>query len=223
MIHGVTRPPKPWEGGSRAEFVYRALRDGIAEGHFRPGERILEEEVARSLGVSRTPVREALRRLEARGLVEMAAGRGLVVVELTGQRIAELYAVREVLEGTAARFAAQHASEADIDALRSLVDQLRDVQEHQRAAKINRAFHRAIYEAARNRYLLQPLNELHDAMALLPGTTYSAIGRLESSREEHMKIVGAIAARDADAAEQAARAHIRTAQRLRLEMIARIR
>lgn len=205
---------------SRAELVYRSLRDGIQNGLIKQGERVREEEVAQSLGVSRTPVREALRRLEERGLLEVAPGRGLVVVELTGQRVTELYAVREVLEGTAARFAAQHAAPSEIDTLRRLIEELRQARgDQQKAARINRAFHQGIYDAAHNRYLVQPLNELHDAMSLLPGTTYSAVGRLESSCEEHVAIVSAIARRDAAAAEEAARRHIREAQRLRLTMI----
>jgi DNA-binding GntR family transcriptional regulator len=220
MLRNLARHASAPRTTSRAEFVYRALREAIREGHFRPGERILEEEIAQTLGVSRTPVREALRRLEARGLVETAPGRGMLVVELTGQRVTELYAVREVLEGTAARFAAQHAAPSEIEVLWRLNEELRHVDDQQRAARINRTFHQAIYEAAHNRYLMQPVNEMHDAMALLPGTTYSAKGRLESSREEHVAILNAIAGRDPAAAEEAARRHIRAAQHLRLGMIA---
>ncbi len=220
MLPRIAARHESFRNTSRAEFVYRALCDAIQNGHFQQGERVREEEVAQSLGVSRTPVREALSRLQARGLLELAPGRGLIVVELSKQQITELYAMREVLEGTAARFAAQHAAPSEIDALRRLVDELRSVlDDKQESARLNRIFHQAIYEAAHNRYLMHALNELRDAMALLPGTTYSAEGRTQSSADEHVLILSAIERRNPAAAEEAARQHIREAQRLRLEMI----
>ena len=87
---------------SRSEAVFANLRDAIWEGRFAPGERIPEEEIARSLGVSRTPVREALRRLQERGILTVGAGRTLVVAELSKSQVLELYAMREILEGSAA-------------------------------------------------------------------------------------------------------------------------
>jgi DNA-binding GntR family transcriptional regulator len=224
MIPRNADTPEAFRNTSRAEFVYRSLCEAFERGQFKQGERIREEEVAQSLGVSRTPVREALGRLLARGLLEMAPGRGLVVVELSKQRVTELYAMREVLEGTAARFAAQHASSAEIQALRKLLEELRRVlSDQQESARLNRIFHQAIYEAAHNTYLLHALNELRDAMALLPGTTYSAEGRVQSSVEEHELILSAIERRNAAAAEEAARQHIREAQRLRLELVFAVR
>src|SRR5262249_59308658 len=106
--------PDTLRNTSRSEFVFAALRDAIWDGRFAPGERIPEEEIARSLGVSRTPVREALRRLQERGMLSIGAGRSLVVAELSQQQVLELYAMREILEGSAARFAAQHAHRAEI-------------------------------------------------------------------------------------------------------------
>ena len=108
---------------SRSEFVFASLRDAIWEGRFTRGERIPEEEIARSLGVSRTPVREALRRLQERGMLVVGAGRSLVVAELSKQQVLELYAMREILEGSAARFAAQHANEAEVDMLHRLLEE----------------------------------------------------------------------------------------------------
>src|SRR5882724_11153169 len=83
---------------SRADFVYESLRDAIWDGRIAVGVRIREEEIARNLGVSRTPVREALQRLAQRGLLMFGAGRGLVVAELTHHQVLELYAMREILE-----------------------------------------------------------------------------------------------------------------------------
>src|SRR5437660_4459837 len=109
---------------SRAEFVYESLRDAISDGRIAGGERVREEEVARNLGVSRTPVREALQRLQQRGLLVLGAGRGLVVAQLSQQQVIELYAMREILEGSAARFAARHATPAEIAILYQLQEQM---------------------------------------------------------------------------------------------------
>src|SRR6202000_231315 len=105
---------------SRADFVYDTLRDAIWEGRIGRGERIREEEIARTLGVSRTPVREALQRLQQRGLLVNRLGRGLTVAELGKREVIELYAMREILEGSAARFAAQHAAPPEIAILYGL-------------------------------------------------------------------------------------------------------
>lgn len=219
---GPTEPPADDPGfrnTSRSEYVFRALRDAIQEGRLPQGERLREEEVARRLGVSRTPVREALRRLEARGLVQEAPGRGLVVVELNKRQVIELYAMRKILEGAAARFAAQHASPGEGELLRRLAADCRDAPTPPKMAQSNRAFHRAIYEAAHNRYLLQALSDLSDALALLPSTTFQERGRAQSAYVEHMKITEAIIAHDADAAEAAARDHIAMAEKLRSRML----
>lgn len=201
---------------SRSEFVFASLRDAIWEGRFAPGERIPEEEIAHSLGVSRTPVRDALRRLQERGMLVVGAGRSLVVAELTKQQVLELYAMREILEGSAARFAAQHANEAEIDLLHRVLDELDKHQDDARMlVSLNRRFHRAICEAAHNRYLIATLDGMHDALALLHGNTFRVPSRRSKSDAEHRRIVLAIERRDADEAEKAARDHVRQAQRTR--------
>src|SRR5215467_10273061 len=100
---------------SRADFVYESLRDAIWDGRIGRGVRIREEEIARNLGVSRTPVREALQRLQQRGLLVVGAGRGLVVAELTHLQVVEIYGIREILESSAARFAVKHARDTEIE------------------------------------------------------------------------------------------------------------
>lgn len=206
---------------SRSEFVYASLRDAIWEGRFAPNERIPEEEIARSLGVSRTPVREALRRLQERGLLTVGAGRTLVVAELSKAQVFELYAMREILEGSAARFAAQHASETEIDILQHLLGEFDKHRNDPRAlVSLNRRFHGAICEAAHNRYLIQTLDGMHDSLALLHSNTFRVPNRREQSDAEHRRIVQAIKRRDPDAAEKAAREHVRQAQRTRFAMLA---
>ena len=205
---------------SRSEFVFASLRDAIWEGRFTRGERIPEEEIARSLGVSRTPVREALQRLQERGMLTVGAGRSLVVAELTKQQVLELYAMREILEGSAARFAAQHANDAEIDILHRLLDELDKHRGNSRLLiSLNRRFHGAVCEAAHNRYLIQTLDGMHDALALLHSNTFRVPNRMNESDAEHRRIVLAIEHRDPDAAETAARDHVRQAQRTRFAML----
>lgn len=203
---------------SRADFVYESLRDAIWDGRIARGERLREEEIARNLGVSRTPVREALQRLHQRGLLAFGAGRGLVVAQLSQHQVLQLYAMREILEGSAARFAAQHATETDIAILYRLQNELRNAApDAMLLVMLNRRFHQAIYEAAHNQYLLQTLNMLHDSLALLHSATFRVPSRRRESDEEHRSIVAAIERHDPDAAEKAAREHIRQAQRTRFE------
>jgi DNA-binding GntR family transcriptional regulator len=209
-------------GASRADFVYDTLRGWIHSRKFKVGERVREEAVARALGVSRTPVREALSRLQTRGLLQVSAG-GLIVVELTPQQTMELYALREVLEGAAARSAAQHASPNEIAALYQLNAEFGEaLGEPERQATINKEFHQTIYDAARNRYLMRTLEDLHDTLMLLPSTTFTVAGRAEKAVPEHHRMIEAIERRDADEAEREAREHIRHAQDARFAMRSRL-
>ncbi|HZC54951.1 MAG TPA: GntR family transcriptional regulator [Xanthobacteraceae bacterium] len=204
--------------GSRADFVYQSLRNAIWEGRFAKGERIREEDIAQSLGVSRTPVREALQRLQRRGLLVIRAGRGFAVAQLSNKQIFDLYAVREILEGSAARFAAQHATETEIAVLYQLQKQLaKEGRDLLALVTLNRRFHQHIYEATHNQYLLETLEVLNDSMALLQNLTFQMPSRHGQSDIEHLRIVRAIEKRDQDGAEKAARHHIQQALKCRLE------
>ncbi|WP_457094583.1 GntR family transcriptional regulator [Microvirga sp. P5_D2] len=207
-------------GTPLGEAVFRSLCQAFRVGIYRPGDRLREEDVAQRLQVSRTPVREALGRLLAKGLVEPASGRGLVVRSLGTAEVLELYAMREILEGAAARLAAQHASPSEIDALVDLESAF-EARSNDPAemARLNRAFHEMIFRSARNRYLDSALQELQDGIALLGATTFSIGGRPSTAAEEHQALIGAIAAHDADRAENVARAHIREALRSRLKLL----
>ncbi len=205
---------------SRGHWVSETLRENIRDGRYGPGDRVTELEVAGRLGVSRTPVREAMRRLESEGLLIQLPWRGVVVAELDRAQVLELYAMREVLEGTAARFAAQHADPGELELMRDLLNQEEAAgDDAERAAHINRELHAAIYAAARNRYLLSTLSSLGNALSLLKGTTFAEPGRTAEGLQEHRSIVEAIAKRDGDAAETAARLHIANARRIRLKLL----
>ncbi|MBK3735217.1 FCD domain-containing protein [Azospirillum brasilense] len=202
-------------------IAYRKIREAIRKGRYSPGDRVLEDEISRQLEMSRTPVREALHRLEAEGLLVYEARLGMVVARLDYQMIMELYSMRDVLEGTAAAMAARHASEAEVanlEHLLSLEDRFAD--DAAGMAEHNRRFHEAIYRSAHNRYLLRTLNALQDPLSLLSKTTFSLTERRTAAHPEHVAIVEAIRARDPERAECAARAHIRAAQQARLRIMA---
>jgi DNA-binding GntR family transcriptional regulator len=205
---------------SLGEFVLLRLKDAIRRGRYQPGQRLRESEVADWLGVSRTPVREAFRRLQSDGLLKLTPWRGAVVAELDRSQVVELYATRRTLEGTAAALAAKHATEAEIAVFFDLLEQDTAAGlSTKRRARINRQFHQALYRAAHNRYLMQALNALADSLALLKSTTYEVPGRPDQARQEHLKIAEAIRRRDPDAAERATRNHIDSAEIARLELL----
>ena len=205
---------------SRADRVLTEIRAAIKDGRYAPGERIRETVVAEQLSVSRTPVREAFRRLESEGILTYQSWRGVFVSELNNQQVSELYAMREVLEGAAARMAARHIDDAEIDILELLLQQSKEAGEDAKAlARINQKLHETIYQAAHNQYLLQTLEQLSNALALLKGTTFQVSGRPTTAEQEHRKIIEAIRKRDQDAAEAAARTHIQEAQKARLKLI----
>jgi DNA-binding GntR family transcriptional regulator len=204
---------------SRAELAYKRLRQSIRMGEFRPGQRLREAELATQLNVSRTPIREAIRRLASDGLIEVAPSGGVMIINLNKQQVRDLYALRETLEGAAARLAAQHASPAAIATMRELLDAGKAAQEPRQLARLNQLFHREIQDAAHNRYLALALVQLSDSLALLPGTTYEVPGRSEAAYEEHMAILDAINSRELEKAEELARHHIAMAGQTRIRMM----
>ena len=204
---------------SSAAEAYDLLLGDIEDGNLPPGTRLREAELAERLSISRTPVREALKRLELQGLVAHEPHHGAVVASLEYGQITEMYLLREVLEGTAARLAAQHATAVEIGVLERMVETDRSlIDQPRRLAQTNRRFHQQVRDTARNRYLGSALEALRLSLALLAGTTLGAPGRAAQSVEEHGAIVERIAVRDPDGAEQAARQHILNAFRTRVEL-----
>jgi DNA-binding GntR family transcriptional regulator len=206
--------------GSRGVKAHQILREAIATGRLKPGARVLESELATLLDMSRTPVREAIATLEAEGLVSVDGARGRIVTKLDYQSMMELYAVREVLEATAAGLAARNASDMEIVALRDMVElEQQMLDDAGRLADHNRRFHEAIYYCSHNRYLLKMLEYIQTGMLLLGQVTRVGDERRETALLEHRAIVEAIEARDPAAAEAAVRDHVRQAQQARIRML----
>jgi DNA-binding GntR family transcriptional regulator len=211
------KPP----AGSLADRVYSDLKTALHTARFEPGERVREEAVAAWLKVSRTPVREALRRLTSENLL-VATEHGLAVPQLSRNQIFELYAIREVLEGAAAALAARHASPAEIEFLRQILEeQAAAKNDEARLLSTNKELHGCIYRAANNRYLVRTLQSLQDELAQLRGTTFAWPRRPPEALREHTAIVRAIENHDPDAAEAAARRHVSAALRIRLQIMRR--
>ena len=157
---------------------YTRLLQAIDTGEFPPGARLIETELAERFGVSRTPVRQALGRLEAQGIAARDPRGGLSVAALDYDQLGELYEVREMAEALAARLAARHASPTEIGLLQDMVEPDRARAGDAAAlARSNKAFHQQLHRASHNRYLIQTLEGMRRSLALLSGTTLAAPGR----------------------------------------------
>jgi len=197
--------------------AYELVLEAIDSGVYHPGDRLVESELAERFGVSRTPVREALQRLETQSIL-VRDGRSMVVASLDHDQLGELYAVRAQLEGLAAQLAAQHAAPEEIRILQEMVVQDEAIVDDPAAlARANRRFHRQIHLASHNRYLIRQLESVHRTMALLTTTSLAAEGRGVDAVAEHRAIVDAIATRDMAAADKALRDHISMAYETRLK------
>ncbi|MFV2053406.1 GntR family transcriptional regulator [Aliiroseovarius sp. YM-037] len=198
--------------------AYQLILEAIDVGVFKPGDRLVESDLADRFGVSRTPIREALQRLETQSLLTRD-GRSLIVASLDHNQLAELYVVRAELEGLAARLAARHAAPEEIRVLREMVEEDRALLADPSAlSRANRRFHKQVHLASHNRYLVQQLDLVHRSMALLASTSLAAEGRGADALDEHSAIVAAIEAGDGDKADDALKAHISRAFETRLRL-----
>lgn len=207
----VNLPPLPLHRAaqSRADELYESLRQSIVDGDLAPNERLVEEAIAASSRMTRTPVREALRRLEMDGLVR-ATSRGVVVAEFSAQQLADLCVVRESLEGLAARLAADGRSDADVSILRTLDSSTRAAvasADVPLLVSLNHRFHETIWQATRNSYLHRQLSLLRSQIERLQNTTLREPDRQKESVVDHERILDAIAARQPETAERWAMEH----------------
>ena len=202
------------------EYALDALRTGIKEGRYTPGQRLIEVDLTRELNISRGPVREAMHRLAGEGLVVIEPHRGVVVRLLTRKDVAGLYEVREAIEGLAARLAAKHIDQADnAKRLRAAIKQMRDVFDSGDAASYmesNESLHTLIFELGGNETLIKMVQQLR-----LPVFRLQFSRMMRSSGEaksdsvgDHEKVVQAILAGNPQKAERAMRRHVRHAGRM---------
>jgi len=198
--------------------AYALILEAIDMGVYKPGDRLVESDLAERFGVSRTPIREALQRLETQSLLTRE-GRSLIVASLDHNQTAELYVVRAELEGLAARLAARHATDEEVRVLRDMVESDRKLIGNPKAmAAANRRFHKQIHRASHNRFLVQQLDLVHRSMALMATTSLAVAGRDADALQEHDRIVAAIESHDPDRADEALRTHISKAFETRLKL-----
>lgn len=204
--------------GRTTEAVTNALREAILDGVLPPSTWLREDEIAASLQVSRTPVREALRRLSDEGLAHKIAHHGTAVSPMSLEDILALYVVRENLEGLAARLAAKNTPPGLVPALQKVqaqMEELVDSGDPAALSRLNITFHRLIREAAGNQYLDRFLGQAEQTVRRLAPTTFAAPGRASTGCAEHAEIIRAIEAGDPDAAEEAGKRHMRNAREIR--------
>ena len=199
------------------EIVADEIRVRILNGDFVPGQRLVAAEIADEMGVSRMPVRDALRNLESTGLVETIPHRGTIVKDLSEFEILELYQIRAVLEGLAARLASEHMDEKTLEQINEKISQhdLKTIQneDYDSFTKLNREFHEIIWEAAGSRKLEILLANLYDACSQYRNLSMLVSGRPDSIFNEHSAIFNALKYHDCDEAERLARTHYENTSR----------
>jgi DNA-binding GntR family transcriptional regulator len=208
-------------GQARSALAYDLVRRRIAEGLLRPGEHVGESEMAQALGLSRTPVREAMKLLQAEGLLEASPGRGHTVAMLTREQASQLFYMREAIEGMAARLAATHANAAQIEAMAAALREEGALPESEPDAllAVNDRFHKVIHDAACNRYVLQAMQVYDTGMIILRLMTRVRFTPSANAHEHHVAVFQAIEREDPVAAEAAMRQHIRASRRKRLALL----
>lgn len=207
--------------GSATDAVTDALREAILDGALAPSRWLREDELAKELSVSRTPVREALRRLSDEGLTVRDPHRGTQVAPMTLDDILAVYHVRETLEGLAARAAAQRRPPGLVDELRGVHQQIVDTVaagDVPTVAKLNLEFHRLLRNASGNPYLERFLIQVEHAVRRFGVSTYELPSRAQEAISEHQAIVDAVAAGDPDSAERSATHHMRQARAARIQV-----
>jgi DNA-binding GntR family transcriptional regulator len=207
------------EHGSSTDAVADALREAILEGAIPPGTWLREDGIARELGVSRTPVREALRRVADEGLVTKTAHSGSIVASLSFDDILALYVVRGDLEALAARLAAQRCPDGLVEDLERIHEKMIACTARGELAALpdlNLEFHRKLRLAAGNSYLERFLLQVEHAVRRLRESTLSSPSRAEESLLEHRAVIEAIARQDPEAAAKAAHTHMLHARDARI-------
>lgn len=205
-----------------SEGVYKTLREAILTQLIGPGTRLAEEDVAGGFGISRTPVREAILRLEAEGLAERSSGRTAFVTEISPREIVEIYEVRSAIDGLSAELAAARIDPPALSGLEWANEQMRQAGERgdfATMAGLNLEFHEQLAKASGNTFLLQMLVAVHDRVRRFPGTTFSHGDRWQVAVEEHDAILNALRARDPAECARLAREHMNKARDARIAML----
>jgi DNA-binding GntR family transcriptional regulator len=206
--------------GNAAETAYAVLREAIVTNTLKPGTRLRADDLAKKLGVSKTPVREALRKLQAEDLITVSVGNALTVKSISEEQLFEIYYTREALEGMAARLAAGNAGPIEFAKLCAIHAEMKSLSGNLRQFRqLSGEFQLAIFRAARNETLYRLLKHLQEQIRQFGGTTLTQRGRAREVVAYAKALVAAIEKRDGDAAEKIARENRRRTLELRIKML----
>ncbi|MBR6012245.1 MAG: GntR family transcriptional regulator [Selenomonadaceae bacterium] len=197
------------------EIVCENLRDAIKKGILEPGERLMEVQLADELGISRTPVREAIRKLEQEGYVIMMPRRGTYVADVSEIDVKEIFEIRSALESLATGLAARRIEQDELEELQNLLNEIEGYMKENNMEKIVETdikFHGLLYQVSRNSRLVGIINNLKEQLARFRTLSMSYPGRLEETFNEHSEMVEAIANGDVSAARDAAEHHMERAE-----------
>ncbi|NLB52577.1 MAG: GntR family transcriptional regulator [Syntrophomonadaceae bacterium] len=204
------------------ELVLEAIREAIINGVLKPRERLMEIQLAEELGVSRTPVREALRKLELEGFIVMVPRKGAYVADMSMKDVADVFEIRIALEGLAAALAAERITDEELEEMeRHLVEKAEAIAKHdmEKLVEIDTKFHEALYGASRNERLIVIISNLREQIQRFRTSSLAMPGRMKQSLDEHRGIVEAIQSRDILMARQAAQEHIENAESILIESL----
>ena len=197
------------------EVVCETLREAIRSGVLKPGERLMEIQLADELGVSRTPVREAMRKLELEGYVIMLPRRGTYVANISIRDINEVFEIRTTLDALASGLAAERITEEELEQLERLLVSIGENIETRNMKKVvedDMEFHDILYKASRNQRLVGIISNLREQMTRFRSMLMSYPGRLKKTLEEHSRLVEAIAQRDVELAQKLAVEHMENSE-----------
>jgi DNA-binding GntR family transcriptional regulator len=190
------------------EKILENIRDAILKGTLKAGERVSEPDLAERYGISRTPIREAFRQLESEGYLTVVPRKGAVVTALSERDVEEFYSIKSILEGYAARLAAEKLTDKDIDRLKAINDRLAKLAtagDVKTFFRIHNEFHEQFIRASGNEKLLELIQQLLKKFDRLRIASLSLPGRMEISVQEHEKIIDAFVERDGDTADRLVR------------------
>ncbi|MBC9784175.1 GntR family transcriptional regulator [Heliobacterium chlorum] len=202
------------------DIVFENLREAIISGILKPGERLMEIQLAEEMGVSRTPVREAIRKLELEGFVVMVPRKGAYVAGISVKDITDVFELRASLEALAAGLAAQRITEEETEQMERLLVKTAsyfDEEKIDELVEVDIDFHDMVYRASRNQRLVQIIGNLREQLRRFRTTSLSHPGRIKEAWEEHSKMVEAIADRNVALAQTLAWEHIENAENSMLE------
>lgn len=192
--------------------VFQSIREDILSGRYEQNTELKEAAIGAELGVSRTPVREALRQLELEGLVTIIPNRGAYVNMITAKDVQDIYVIRSMLEGLCARWATQSITEEQLDSMEEtlcLSEYHTSKKNYEKLYELDSLFHEQLYEAGGSRILNHILSDFHDYVKMVRKVTISTSSRSVTSTEEHRAIFEAIKEKDPDKAEALAKEHVK--------------